>query len=187
MRSEAESSALGDRAFRCRLDHQQTLPPRRIPASVGICPSTAQVRTSLMGLQFVSRLFTRRCVRLSLAVPRRTFADKPSQTPPPPPTFPTIATCPQPTCPCAVTPGLPDGLEIDRASSLNGVMAAYAEHVLICTGRHDWPSRIEDENSGDNLAADLKELFGRGGIYSDVSVTEPLRALRPFYEDGTKC
>ena len=29
-------------------------------------------------------------------------------------------------------------------------------------------SRIEDENSGDNLAADVKELVGRGGEYFDV-------------------
>ncbi|EEY14010.1 FMI1 protein [Verticillium alfalfae VaMs.102] len=34
-------------------------------------------------------------------------------------------------------------------------------------GRDDWASRIEEEDSGDNLAADLKELFGRGGTYSD--------------------
>lgn len=48
-------------------------------------------------------------------------------------------------------------------------MAAYAEQVLICTGKDDWMSRIEEENSGDNLAADLKELMGRGGVYSDVN------------------
>ena len=63
---------------------------------------------------------------------------------------------------------MPDGLEIDRAKKLNGTMAAYAEQVLICTGKDDWPSRIEEENSGDNLAADIKELLGRGGVYSDV-------------------
>ncbi len=50
-------------------------------------------------------------------------------------------------------------------------MAAYAEQVLICTGKDDWVSRIEEEDSGDNLAADIKELLGRGGIYSDVSIT----------------
>jgi hypothetical protein len=47
-------------------------------------------------------------------------------------------------------------------------MAPYAEQVLICTGKDDWLSKIEDENSGDNLAADLKELLGRGGMYADV-------------------
>ncbi|QUC22664.1 uncharacterized protein UV8b_06905 [Ustilaginoidea virens] len=46
-------------------------------------------------------------------------------------------------------------------------MSSYAEQVLVCTGRDDWSSRIEDERGGDNLAADLKELFGRGGTYSD--------------------
>lgn len=64
---------------------------------------------------------------------------------------------------------MPEGLPIDKTSPLNGVMASYAEQLLICTGKDDWPSRIEEENSGDNLAADLKELLGRGGLYSDVS------------------
>ncbi|KAK8034338.1 Sucraseferredoxin-like protein [Apiospora rasikravindrae] len=62
---------------------------------------------------------------------------------------------------------MPEGLPIDKTSPLNGVMASYAEQLLICTGKDDWPSRIEEENSGDNLAADLKELLGRGGLYSD--------------------
>jgi hypothetical protein len=63
---------------------------------------------------------------------------------------------------------MPEGLKIDRCKPLNGTMASYAEQILICTGKPDWTSRIEDENDGDNLAADLKELLGRGGIYSDV-------------------
>lgn len=63
---------------------------------------------------------------------------------------------------------MPAGLEIDHKRPIHGSMAAYAEQVLICTGKDDWPSRIEEDNSGDNLAADLKELLGRGGIYSDV-------------------
>ena len=63
---------------------------------------------------------------------------------------------------------MPEGLEIDHSKPLNGTMAAYAEQVLMCTGKDDWMSRIEEENSGDNLAADLKELMGRGGVYSDV-------------------
>ena len=64
-------------------------------------------------------------------------------------------------------PPLPDNLPIDYKSPLNGLIGAYNEHVLVCTGTSDWPSRIEDANSGDNLVADLKELFGRGGTYSD--------------------
>ncbi|CAN8095466.1 unnamed protein product [Discula destructiva] len=62
---------------------------------------------------------------------------------------------------------MPDGLPIDHKGKLNGLISSYAEQVLICTGKDDWPSRIEEDNSGDNLAADLKELFGRGGVYSD--------------------
>jgi hypothetical protein len=68
---------------------------------------------------------------------------------------------------------MPDGLAIDHTKPLNGTMAPYAEQVLICTGKDDWSSRIEEENAGDNLAADLKELVGRGGMYSDV-YTYPL-------------
>ena len=63
---------------------------------------------------------------------------------------------------------MPEGLEIDHSKPLKGTMAAYSEQVLICTGKQDWMSRIEEENSGDNLAADIKELMGRGGIHSDV-------------------
>lgn len=68
---------------------------------------------------------------------------------------------------------MPEGLPIDYNGKLNGLITSYAEQVLVCTGQDDWPSRIEEAHSGDNLAADLKELFGRGGVYSDVS--EPSR------------
>jgi hypothetical protein len=63
---------------------------------------------------------------------------------------------------------MPEGLEIDHTRPLNGTMPNYAEQVLICTGKSDWKSRIEEENGGDNLAADLKELLGIRGPYSDV-------------------
>lgn len=68
---------------------------------------------------------------------------------------------------------MPEGLAIDHKTKLNGLISNYAQHVLICTGKDDWPSKIEDENSGDNLAADLKELIGRGGVYNDVSSSPP--------------
>lgn len=64
---------------------------------------------------------------------------------------------------------MPEGLEIDHKGKLNGLISSYAEQVLVCTGKSDWTSRIEEDDSGDNLAADLKELIGRGGVYSDVS------------------
>lgn len=67
-------------------------------------------------------------------------------------------------------PDMPAELPIDQTSRLSGLITSYNEQVLVCTGKDDWPSRIEDDNSGDNLAADLKELFGRGGKYRDVCV-----------------
>ncbi|RYP56095.1 hypothetical protein DL771_012158 [Monosporascus sp. 5C6A] len=62
---------------------------------------------------------------------------------------------------------MPEGLEVAKEGNLNGLIPNYAEQVLVCTGKDDWTSRIEDDDSGDNLAADLKELIGRGGVYSD--------------------
>ncbi|KAM4056388.1 sucrase/ferredoxin-like domain-containing protein [Hirsutella rhossiliensis] len=109
-----------------------------------------------------ARLTRRRRPALDLT-PRRGVAS----TKPPAARLPTVQTCPSPTCACADMPAMPEGLEIDRTSPLDGVMAAYAEQVLVCTGRDDWASRIEDESGGDNLAADLKELLGRGGVYRD--------------------
>lgn len=78
-------------------------------------------------------------------------------------------------------PAMPEGLEIDRTSPLNGVMAGYAEQVLVCTGQDDWASRIEDESGGENLAADLKALLGKGGVYRDVSAA--LTGLEKAGED----
>jgi len=97
---------------------------------------------------------------------------------PQPPPFPTTATCPSPTCACAPTPELPEGFEIDHKAPLNGLISSYAQHVLVCTGKDDWPSKIEEDNSGDNLAADLKELLGRGGNYNDVCFGLDLRTWR---------
>jgi hypothetical protein len=119
---------------------------------------------------------TRQCIsRLSL-IPRRAYAQNTRQTrAPPPPPFNTVPTCPEPTCGCAEAPKMPEDLPLDREGPLKGAIAGYAEHVLVCTGNADWPSRIEDDNGGDCLAADLKELFGRGGTYSDVCIFYALR------------
>lgn len=46
-------------------------------------------------------------------------------------------------------------------------MAFYAEQVLICTGKKDWKSRIEDEDDA-MLLRQLKGLLTRGGKYADV-------------------
>lgn len=102
------------------------------------------------------------------------------------PRFPTVKICPSPTCTCAETPAMPEGLEIDHKKNLNGTMPVYAEQVLICTGKDDWTSRIEEENSGDNLAADIKELIGRGGVYSDVRI-RPVLSLSYQPTSRTGC
>ncbi len=62
---------------------------------------------------------------------------------------------------------MPEGLEIDVQKPLNGSMAPYAQQILICTGKDDWSSRIEDDEVS-VMARGLKGLFGRGGKFSDV-------------------
>ncbi|ELQ39184.1 hypothetical protein OOU_Y34scaffold00514g101 [Pyricularia oryzae Y34] len=81
-----------------------------------------------------------------------------------------------------------EGFEIDHGTKLNGLMPAYQQHVLVCTGKDDWPSKIEDEDGGENLAADLRGYFGRGGSLSDLvpsvergSSSEQLEALAKGY------
>lgn len=104
-------------------------------------------------------------------VQRRTFAQQRKRIliPTRAPDFPAVEQCPSPTCHCRP---MPEGLDIDRESPLNGTMAAYAEQVLISTGMHDWKSRIEeDEDAG--LVKELKALLGRGGKYSDVRSSFP--------------
>ncbi|CZT18794.1 related to sucrose cleavage protein [Ramularia collo-cygni] len=80
-----------------------------------------------------------------------------------PPPFPVIETCPSPTCQCREAPA---GLEIEREQSLNGSMAAYAEQILISTGKNDWKSRIEEEE-GAVLIRQMKKLLLKGGKYVD--------------------
>ncbi|AEO56807.1 hypothetical protein MYCTH_2302132 [Thermothelomyces thermophilus ATCC 42464] len=116
----------------------------------------------------VHRLFARACIRSTSATARRrpqsprALATKTS-----PPPFPTTPTCPAPTCACAPPPALPEGFAIDRDAPLNGSISNYAQHVLVCTGKDDWPSRIEEDNAGDNLVADLRELVGPRGKFND--------------------
>src|SRR4051794_9006192 len=75
------------------------------------------------------------------------------------PSFPTIDSCPAPSCQCRE---MPAGLDIEREQSLNGSMAAYAEQVLISTGKSDWTSRIEDESDAVFLRQ-MKKFMGRDG------------------------
>ena len=81
-----------------------------------------------------------------------------------PPPVPVLESCPVQTCQCRETP---KGLDIEREQNINGSMASYAEQVLVCTGRNDWKSKIEEEDEG-VLVKKLKSFLGRGGKYSDV-------------------
>jgi hypothetical protein len=65
---------------------------------------------------------------------------------------------------------MPEGLDIEREQNISGSMAAYAEQVLISTGRSDWKSRIEEEDEG-ILVRQLKSVLGPRGKYSDVCTT----------------
>lgn len=96
---------------------------------------------------------------------RRTFASR-IDIPFTPSPVPVIENCPVPTCPCSAAP---DGLQIEREQNINGSMAAYAEQVLLCTGRSDWASRIEtEENADGEIVRQLKSFLGPGGKFSDV-------------------
>lgn len=78
--------------------------------------------------------------------------------------IPTIAECPSPTCQCRETPV---GLDIDRESKLNGTMPAYAEQVIISTGRSDWKSRIQEDQDS-VLVNQMAKFTGPKGKFSDV-------------------
>ncbi|KAF2207784.1 hypothetical protein CERZMDRAFT_50483 [Cercospora zeae-maydis SCOH1-5] len=80
-----------------------------------------------------------------------------------PPPVPVIETCPSPTCQCRETP---PGLDIERETDLNGSMAAYAEQILLCTGKEDWKSKTEDEEDA-VLLRQLRQFLVRGGKYVD--------------------
>jgi hypothetical protein len=62
---------------------------------------------------------------------------------------------------------MPDGLDIEREQNINGSMAAYAEQILVSTGRNDWKSRIERDDEA-VFVRQLKSFLGRRGKYSDV-------------------
>ncbi|KAF1961295.1 hypothetical protein CC80DRAFT_383167, partial [Byssothecium circinans] len=99
--------------------------------------------------------YTRTLRRFTTSPPLRQ-----TQAPSPAP-IPYTPTCPSPTCACAPMP--PD-LDIDRKTPLLNTMTPYAEQVVLCTGKDDWSSRIEDEpgDTGDFIRG-LKGIIGRGG------------------------
>ncbi|KAK3216650.1 hypothetical protein GRF29_1g549010 [Pseudopithomyces chartarum] len=61
-------------------------------------------------------------------------------------------------------------------------MAPYAEHVVVCTGKEDWTSRIEDEESpSGDFVRGLKGEIGRGGKSFDpfTNILTTLSSLPP--------
>lgn len=62
---------------------------------------------------------------------------------------------------------MPEGFEIDHKSKLDMTMAPYDAHLIIRTGRSDWPSKIEDSEFFPEIGI-LKRLLTRGGKYANV-------------------
>ena len=80
--------------------------------------------------------------------------------------IPYVETCPSPTCACAPTP---PGLDIDRKTPLLNTMAPYTEQVLLCTGKEDWASNLEDEGGATaTFVQGLKSVIGKGEEAFDV-------------------
>jgi hypothetical protein len=54
-------------------------------------------------------------------------------------------------------------------------MAAYAQHLVVSTGKDDWSSRIEDEEglTGDFVRG-IKGVIGKGGEGFDVCLSSLL-------------
>lgn len=105
-------------------------------------------------------------INATTSLARRSYASR-LDIPFAPPPVPTIEACPAPTCQCRETPA---GLDIEREQGINGSMPAYAEQVLISTGKDDWKSKIEDEEDS-ALVRQLRGFLLRNGKYSDVSPT----------------
>ena len=114
---------------------------------------------------------TRHFVRLFSSTSTTSAADPRSQIATELESLPTVAECPNPTCPCAE---MPTGLDIDYKKTLRGTMPRYSRHIVIHTGQDDWESRIEDGPTGIengkslNLARELKVLMGPKGKYHKV-------------------
>ncbi|KAF2671893.1 hypothetical protein BT63DRAFT_183115 [Microthyrium microscopicum] len=87
--------------------------------------------------------------------------------------YPVIQTCPPSTCSCAP---MPADLDIDHKRALFGSIAPYHEHLLINTGTHDWPSKIEDDERF-QYAADMKAAIREESIKSFADGGKPRNVL----------
>ncbi|KZM24645.1 aminoacyl-tRNA editing [Ascochyta rabiei] len=102
----------------------------------------------------------------------RTFSTTATRFQSPVHSIPYTESCPAPTCACASTPA---DLDIDRKTPLLNTMAPYAEQVLICTGKEDWTSKLEDEGGATGeFVKGLKGVIGKGGPAFDVCSPPPI-------------
>ncbi|KAI7884892.1 hypothetical protein K492DRAFT_27289 [Lichtheimia hyalospora FSU 10163] len=71
--------------------------------------------------------------------------------------IPATENCAGCTVPCALHPAVVPSTElgIDQSRSLHNTVPGYAIHLIICTGKSDWPAHIEDEG----LAQALVEII----------------------------
>ncbi|KAJ8118948.1 hypothetical protein OPT61_g162 [Boeremia exigua] len=117
-------------------------------------------------LHFISATMSVAFLRLSKAqAPRisavRSFSSTSLRLQSPVQSVPYTESCPSPTCACASAP--PD-LDIDRKTPLLNTMAPYTEQVLLCTGKEDWTSNLEDdEGATADFVKGLKGVIGKGG------------------------
>jgi hypothetical protein len=57
-------------------------------------------------------------------------------------------------------------------------MAPYTEQVLLCTGKEDWASNLEDEEGATaEFVKGLKAVIGKGGEAFDVCTSTPYHTL----------
>jgi hypothetical protein len=63
-------------------------------------------------------------------------------------------------------------------------MAPYAEQVILCTGKEDWASNIEqEEGATGEFVSGLKSVIGKGGEGFDVCTpySPPAYLQSPLY------
>lgn len=106
---------------------------------------TRRANTPAIPLSLMSCRPLLSCRFLLTAAPRRLFS---TALP-----FPTVQSCPDPTCKCPPTPDL----DIDHKKSLSGLVGPYKQHLVVATGQQDWTSRIEHDQSCGSLAAGVKQ------------------------------
>jgi len=88
-----------------------------------------------------------------------------------------IPRCPEPTCDCR---SMPEGLDIDHDTPMT--FSPYREHIVICTGRSDWSSKIELDPHTSPLTRHVKGLLGPKARRGQTSADEivPGKYHNPF-------